>query len=339
MNTLYSHRIASVFLSNQSKNGDNLGNLIIMKTRTDISVVMSVFNDADDLRKSIDSILYQEDVHLELIIVNDGSTDQSLRILDEYRKADSRIRIITQENQGLTRALIKGCALARGTYIARHDAGDVSVKQRLKKQLDWIENNADTSLVSCGTRFWGPENEYLYDVIPNPEGATDRLLSLDLKQIEGRPSHHGATMFPTHLYKKVGGYRSAFYFSQDLDLWVRLAEHGNHIIIPEILYNASVTVHAISSMYRQEQTKLTQLILACARRRRQDQDESEFLATARKIHPSYIRAKNHIDKARALYFIGSCLQQNGSHKAQRYLKKALTNNPLHLKAAIRLIRG
>ena len=89
-----------------------------------ISVVMSVYNDERYLRQSMESILGQEGVDLELIVIDDGSTDESPTILDEYARQDSRIRLMRQENRGLTMALIRACADAKGEFVARQDAVD-----------------------------------------------------------------------------------------------------------------------------------------------------------------------------------------------------------------------
>src|SRR4029078_11605517 len=113
-------------------------------------------NGAPDLPSTIDSILSQEAVNLELIVVDDGSTDESARILEEYCRSDPRVHIVTQENAGLTRALARGCAAARGKFVDRQDVGDISLPKRLFKQLSYIHANPDAALVSCGTRFIGP---------------------------------------------------------------------------------------------------------------------------------------------------------------------------------------
>lgn len=89
-----------------------------------VSVVMSVFNGARYLSASIASILSQEDVDFELIIVDDGSTDATPGLLAEFAARDARVRVIRQDNSGITQALIRGCAAARGTFIARQDADD-----------------------------------------------------------------------------------------------------------------------------------------------------------------------------------------------------------------------
>lgn len=309
-----------------------------MSDTPDISVVMSVQNGADHLRETLDSILAQEGVAFELIVVNDGSTDQSAKILEEYASRDERVRVFQQENQGLTKSLIRGCSEARGNYIARHDAGDVSLTNRLRKQLDCMQANSDAALVSCGTRFVGPNREDLYDVNPEPAEALTRLLTLDLNKISG-PSHHGSTLFSKELYDRVGGYRSPFYFAQDLDLWIRLAENGTHIIVPEILYQSLVDVLSISGLYRKEQIQTAKVILDCARRRRNGLSEAPALERAGGISPPAKRYNNRLSRARALYFIGVCLKERKNPMAPDYFKRALRAYPLHLKSAARLLLG
>lgn len=309
-----------------------------MNDSPDVSVVISVYNGADHLRETLDSILAQEGVTFELIVVNDGSTDQSAKILEEYASRDERIRVFQQENQGLTKALIRGCSEAWGKYIARHDAGDVSLTDRLVKQVNCFVANLDSALVSCGTRFVGPNREHLYDVNPDPAEAMTRLLTLDLNQISG-PSHHGSTLFSKELYDRVGGYRSSFYFAQDLDLWIRLAENGRHIMMSDVLYQASVNVASISGLYRKEQVATAKVILDCARRRRTGMSEAPALEKARGINPPAKRYRNRLGRARALYFIGVCLKKRKDPLAQDYFKQALLAFPLHLKSAARLLLG
>ncbi|MEK6285232.1 MAG: glycosyltransferase [Acidobacteriota bacterium] len=309
-----------------------------MTEQIEVSVVMSVYNGADHLRESVDSILSQEGVSLELIIVDDGSTDESDRISGEYADRDSRVRVVDQENQGLTRALINGCAAARGKYIARQDAGDVSMPGRLRKQLTCIKERPDASLVSCGTRFVGPQDEYLYDVTRNPCDATERLLTLDPAVIEG-PSSHPSTMFPRAAYEAVGGYRSAFYFGQDLDLWIRLAEQGEHIVLPEVLYQAAVTVQSISGLYRREQVEIAKLILASAGLRRRSINDVGILNQVKLMKPSTKRQQDRLQRAKALYFIGSCLRKRRNPVAAHYFQQALRSNPFHVKSALRLLLG
>src|SRR6516225_9750261 len=135
-----------------------------MNGKPEVSVVMSVYNGASDLAVSVDSILSQEGVEFEFIVVNDGSTDQSGQILNEYAQRDSRLRIIHQENAGLTRALIRGCQAVRGEFIARQDAGDISLPNRLQSQATLLREHHNCVLVSCWTDMIGPKGEFLYSL-------------------------------------------------------------------------------------------------------------------------------------------------------------------------------
>ena len=120
-----------------------------MIDKPEVSVVMGVYNGGDSLSRTLESVLSQQGVDLEFIVVNDGSTDNTLSILNDYSEKDNRLRVLDQENSGLTRSLIRGCAEARGEFIARQDAGDISLPGRLRKQLDLIQKNPDVVLVSC----------------------------------------------------------------------------------------------------------------------------------------------------------------------------------------------
>jgi glycosyltransferase involved in cell wall biosynthesis len=309
-----------------------------MIDKPDISVVMSVYNDAAELRRSVDSILSQEGVNLELIVIDDGSTDHSATILQEYAGKDERVRVINQENKGLTRALSVGCAAARGEFIARQDAGDISLPGRLTKQLDLIRQNPDSAFVSCGTRFVGPKGEHLYEVSRATGDATAHLLTLNEHEIRG-PSSHPSTLFSRRLYERAGGYRSAFYFAQDLDLWIRLAELGKHVVISEVLYEASVTVESISGSHRKEQVALTAIILEGARLRRQGLSEQQILDQAESVKPYGNESSGRIVRARAFYFIGSCLMRRKNPQAAYYFRQALKACPFHVKSALRLLVG
>jgi len=307
-----------------------------MTNAPDISVVMGVFNGSSHLHETIESVLSQEGVSFEFIIVDDGSNDSSPQILSEYASRDSRIRIIRQENQGLTRALVKGCSVAMGSYIARQDVGDVSLAHRLMKQLHAFQSNADVALVSCGARFFGPGKEHLYDINHNPNEATSRLNTLELSEVRG-PSIHGCTLFSRSLFERVGGYRPDFYFAQDLDLWVRLVEYGRHLVIPETLYQASISLSSISGLYRKQQIESARVILECSRLRREGTSEEPALRKARAIRPSRKRTVSSFVRANHLYFIGMCLKKQRDPVASKYFREAIQTCPLHVKSAFRLI--
>src|SRR5687768_15279009 len=103
-----------------------------------VSVVMPAYNAGAYLRDAVNSILEQTFRNFEFIIINDGSSDETASILQEFERVDSRMRVFHQENQGMIAALNRGCRAARGEYIARMDADDVSHVDRLERQLDYM---------------------------------------------------------------------------------------------------------------------------------------------------------------------------------------------------------
>ena len=114
-----------------------------------VSVVMSVFNAEKYLAEAVDSILGQTSTDFELILIDDKSTDGSGKILTQYAQADPRVVILeNRENMGLTKSLNRGLAVAKGEYIARMDADDISVPDRFAKQVAFLDENPDDSFVS-----------------------------------------------------------------------------------------------------------------------------------------------------------------------------------------------
>jgi len=133
----------------------------------EISIVMSVYNDEKYVTRSVQSLLAQSFSKFELIVINDGSTDRTQEILEKFAANDLRVRVINQENTGLTRALIRGCNEAVGQFIARQDADDWSMPERFQKQLELIQSDPEIGFVSCATQYVGPEDEPL-EIIHRP---------------------------------------------------------------------------------------------------------------------------------------------------------------------------
>lgn len=303
----------------------------------EVSVVMSVYNSADSLEQTLESVLSQEGVDLEFIVIDDGSTDATAEILDEATARDGRLRVIHQGNVGLTRSLIRGCEMACGEFIARQDAGgDVSLAGRLQDQARSLRDNPEATLVSCGARFLGPKAELLYDISPGQRDLTHELRVLDLESVRG-PAHHGSTMFRKADYLRVGGYRPQFAVAQDLDLWLRLVERGVHISIPEIAYQAVVTPHSISQRKRPQQIKTTKIILECARCRRDGLSEQYWLGRAASLPGVTSGSENRFSKSTSLYFIGSCLETQSPGAAREYYRRSVKQFPLNLKSWWRLL--
>lgn len=301
-------------------------------------MVMAVFNGESVLVETLESVLAQEGVDFEFVVVNDGSTDGTSSILDKYSANDGRLKVINQTNVGLTRSLIRGCAEASGEFIARQDAGDVSLQGRLRTEYDALNGNPGAALVSCGTRFVGPDGETIREVVLSEKEANFGLRGRNLAEMCG-PSSHGSTMFRRAVYDKVGGYRWQFGVAQDLDLWTRLIEQGEHITVPEILCTARLTPDGISNTKRKLQLDAAAVILECIERRKCGRDDEDLLG---KLHGLDIANRNgslRIQSARFFYFLGSSVAAENQNKARAYFLKSLRNNPLHIKAAFRYLRS
>jgi len=304
----------------------------------DVSVVMSVYNGGHALGRTIDSVLRQTGVAFEFIIVNDGSTDTSQDIIESYAKKDPRIILINQENLGLTRALIVGCAHARGRFIARQDVGDISLEGRFRAQFTVLTDSSSTSLISSASRFQTPDGELLYISSQTSLEAEQGLNASSIGTLRG-PSHHGSTMFPKKLYNLAGGYRPEFYVAQDLDLWTRLAELGNVIALGETYYCATVEKNSISTLKRDLQVIASNYILQCRLARASGNDESGLLNELSAIGLNNKEQNISREKSDAAYyyFLGSNLLKRESAASLKYFSKAFRLTPFNVKIVTKII--
>lgn len=299
-----------------------------MNAKPEVSVVMAVYNGAENLARTLDSVLGQEDCDFEFIVVNDGSVDGSGLILDRYAARDKRLRVIHQENAGLTRSLIRGCTAAHGDFIARQDADDISMPGRLTEQCGFLRAHPEAVLVASTVRFLAPAGEWMFDVAPPPQ------VTIALEKSDLRLPPLVATCFRRDAYMRAGGFRPVFAVAQDSDLWLRLLEIGACNGLDRVHYQATMTPGGISSRRRGEQLRLAALALECARRRRLGQEDADLIA-AYEPHPAQRTRARARDRAGFHYFIGSCLRLHDPAAARRYFNLALRDNPFHLKALAR----
>ncbi|MEQ9411992.1 MAG: glycosyltransferase family A protein [Fuerstiella sp.] len=308
---------------------------------TEVSFVTSVYNDAEFVAESLDSILQQSFTDFEVIVVNDGSTDGSPAILRQYADQDSRVRLIDQENQGLTRALIRGCGAATGAYIARQDADDWSHPDRVQKQLQAFRSNADLVFVGCWAEGMTKEGKVL-ERVERP--CAPAVATRELRFRRQGPPAHGSVMFRRDIYNQVGGYRPEFYFSQDSDLWLRMAEVGPITYLPEVLYRYRRDAGSLSSVRHDVQYQFGEIGQACHALRLNGGDEAELLAEAAEltagIRSGGLDTSGERQRVAATqYLIGSQLAMNGDRDALRYLWPVIRQRPWHLKAWIRLLQA
>lgn len=287
----------------------------------EVSVVMAVRDGGSHLRGALESILSQQGVDLELVVVNDGSTDGSASLLRELAAKDGRLRVLEQENQGLTRSLRLGCSVARGELIARQDADDLSAPGRLQRQVAMLRSEPSLVAVGCFVRTVGPADEPLYVTTfeQDHQRATAALIERGVGPV------HGSVTFRRQAYELVGGYRPEFYFAQDVDLWARLTERGLLGFVPEVLYDLRVSPGSITGGYRPSQQKLSALAREAASCRRRGVSEEEVLKAAMTVRPDQVRSAGQRDWG--LYFIGRCLTENRDPRAMSYLRQFTRKRP------------
>ena len=287
-----------------------------------VSVVTSVSEGGRWLRPSLESVLRQGLADWEFILIDDGSSDGSREVLEDLARLDARVRVFHQENSGLTRALNRGCSQARGEFIARHDSDDLSGAARFARQVTALTQRPSLGMVSCWSHALGPEDEILQEIRrPEDPAVATRLL---VSGQEGPPGH-GSVMFRRAHYEAVGGYREAFRYAQDWDLWLRLAELGQIGYVPAFLYAFRVGENSISATRRSQQLSLFELAKQCRVARLRGVGEQPILQEATRVSAERPRAPRSRDGN--AYFIGKCLLARRDPRAISYLRKSVWTRP------------
>lgn len=205
-----------------------------------ISVVMSVYNGAAYVGDAIDSVLNQTYEDFEFIIINDGSTDKTSDIIDSY--TDPRIRKYPQKNKGLVPSLNRGLSLAKGEFIARHDADDISHPDRFALQVKYLEDHPRASVVGSSIEVMNSSGKITHHhrVLANNQELKQELLVRS-------PFAHGSVMMRSSALSIVGEYNADFWPAEDYELWIRLATTGTFYNIDECLYVYREHAESISS--------------------------------------------------------------------------------------------
>ncbi len=220
-----------------------------------VTVIMPVHNGEGYVRGAAESILGQSYRNLEFLIINDGSTDGTQRILDNYK--DSRIKVIDHgRREGLTRALNKGIQIASGEYIARQDADDVSTRDRLEKQVNFLEGNKKVALLGTAINVIDGKDDNLGDV-EYPTSHSD--IQQTLKKYNC--FCHGSVMFRGQWVSELGGYRDFFETAQDYDLWLRLSEKYEVANLRDRLYKYRFNSSSLTFKRILNQTRMANLAI------------------------------------------------------------------------------
>lgn len=292
-----------------------------------VSVVMPVYNAERYVAEAVESILAQTYHDLEFLVFDDGSTDRSFEILRTYADRDDRIHIFAKPHRGYGPWLNEGIRIARGEFIARMDADDVSLKQRLEHQVKYLRDNPRCVAVGCDLLVIDGNGQLIGEdrLESRPEVIEQMLLN----------GMHGVIAHPTSLMRRsalvaIGMYRERFESIEDLDLWLRLSEVGQLSNIPEIMFKYRLHPTSVCSTRFRTQERHADLIISEARLRR------GLEPLRRSIWPLL---HDSDDEAARLQLWALYLASVGNRKiALRYVFLSLCRQPISLTSWMTLCR-
>lgn len=289
-----------------------------------VSVIMSVYNGEKYLVQAIDSILNQTYQNFEFIIIEDCSTDNSLDILEEYAKKDSRIKIIKKEKnigiKGFIENLNLGISIAVGKYIARMDQDDVSLPERFQKQVDFLENNPEITLVGAQLNLINEQNKI----------TGEAIAALQHRDIVKRITSQIQLFHPVIMFRKDQNiqYREKFLYCEDYDLYLNLITQGKKLAnLNEKLLNYRILANSIS---RKDDVFTKKLMLEKAlyfyqSRKKNGSDFYENFENKEVLEINNINYKN--SKSELFFAMDAAIKLNRKDKLIFLLKKIKKHYP------------
>lgn len=199
-----------------------------------VSVLMPTYNSAAFLKDAIGSILSQSFNNFEFIIVDDGSTDGSSKLLDDYSKKDHRVRVIKNNgNRGIVYALNQGLKVCSGDYIARMDADDIAVKDRIKLQVATMEADKEICVLGASLSYIDSFGKEL---------GVIRHCALGKSNLSRTPLLHPTVMIRRAFMEKYGlCYLEKYRYAEDYFLWMQLSKLGKIAVLDEVLLKYRIT--------------------------------------------------------------------------------------------------
>lgn len=245
-----------------------------------ISVVIPVRNGEKYLAQAIESVLVQTHRDLELLIIDNSSTDRSVEIMTHYARKDGRIRVLCKPDRGVAAAANCGLEEARGEWVARLDCDDVFLAEKLEKQIAFIRENPGVRIVGTLGYFINVTNRVI-GLVSNDGPFTKA--EFEEMAVRGEPVFfiHSSTLVHRETALEIGGYREQFAQAEDVDFWNRMAEKG-HLLLkmaePLTLYR--IHRQSLTMARNAEQRLHHRWVMACAEARRKGRGEphiQEFL--------------------------------------------------------------
>ncbi|RKW21843.1 glycosyltransferase family 2 protein [Candidatus Gracilibacteria bacterium] len=199
-----------------------------------VSVIMPVYNTEKYLPEAISSILNQDFLDFEFIILDDFSTDNSWEIIQEFAKKDERIRVFKNtENKGISFCRNRLVELANTEFLCNQDSDDISEKNRISLLFDFLSKNPDFAVCSGNNEIIDEEGKTLGFRKYSPE--VEKVI------LKKSPVGNGTTMFKKSVFLEVGGYEKGLDFAEDYDLWLKIFSKGYKIkVFPDFVYKLRI---------------------------------------------------------------------------------------------------
>jgi glycosyltransferase involved in cell wall biosynthesis len=224
-----------------------------------VSVLLPVYNAQRYVAEAVESILAQTFVDFELLLIDDGSTDRSLKILETYAAKDKRIRLTSRENRGLTRTLNEMIDQAEGEFVARMDADDIALPNRFARQVEFLQNNPNVNCVGSAYQFIDEQGRMLLTGVEpenNEEIQRGLLAGFAIRML------HPSIMIRRASLIEIGGYDETR-VAEDLDLYLRLGEIGELANLKEVLMKYRIQMDSVCarnpSVYLEDARKVCEL--------------------------------------------------------------------------------
>ncbi|MBF2072894.1 MAG: glycosyltransferase [Synechococcales cyanobacterium C42_A2020_086] len=224
-----------------------------------LSVLMPVYNGARYLRPAVDSILGQTWRDFEFLILDDGSTDASFRILQGYAAQDARISVFQRPHRGIAQSRNELLRHAQGQWIACMDADDISLPERFARQIAFLGSHPEVVCVGGAIDWIDAKGNWLgHCSMPETDADLQRLMLGGISLL-----HHPCTMARRSALLQVGGYDETLIASADLDLWLRLGEIGKLANLPDTVLQ--YRLHRKSITHVQQHQQHQDALTACQR--------------------------------------------------------------------------
>jgi glycosyltransferase involved in cell wall biosynthesis len=286
-----------------------------------ITVLMPAYNAGNYICEAIASVLAQSFTEFELLIVNDGSTDQTVEVINSFD--DERIKVIHQDNLGVAAALNTGLQYARATYIARFDADDVCYPNRLQVQYDFMQRHPEYQVVGSAADYMDVEGHHLFTQEPAAFGAS-QIQHLNYTVC---PFIHSTVLYKKDVVLNNGGYNELAYTFEDHFLWLQILKEQKACNLPEALIKVRLNPESVTIDEKWRPRKFLDIKYAALKKRSITQRDSD------RLHQIGREQYSHRIKHGSYYALCGkkfLLNNYQPQKARLHMAKAISIHPLRL---------